>query len=444
MSRILLFESSDNWESKLALLGQTTDHEVVYWVSTNPKATKHTHLFDHPKLEGRTYRGDSLEIIGDLLPHIPTFIDMYSRNYRPDAQNIYRNLRLHEYQNIFHLLAEEIATIYKDNTIDTFIIPRIPHLGVDYLFYVVARSLGVRTFLLNQSLFPNRFFVSTTISDFGRFEFTPDYQPLQQPPPEWLRPQPGNWFYMQAETQAHRAQSLLAKTRQMARQALTPREGKDAYLEMEIAQNLSFQARLSDQAIEDPNLSVPFIYFPLHLQPEMTTSAIGGDYTDQLLALEKLSCRLPSGWRIYAKENPKQTAFMRSASFFHRLNAIPNVDYVAPSVPTSILIERSRLIATVTGTAGWEALTLGRPVLYFGLPWYRRLPGALAYHEDINVTETASMRISQSDLSGAVAKLLQKMPTGVIYSGYESMVSGYDPEKNTKQVVASLEQILAQ
>ena len=41
-----------------------------------------------------------------------------------------------------------------------------------------------------------------------------------------------------------------------------------------------------------------YVYFPLHVQPEMTTDTLGGIYEDQLLALERLDRILPDDWCI--------------------------------------------------------------------------------------------------------------------------------------------------
>src|SRR5690606_32290981 len=48
--------------------------------------------------------------------------------------------------------------------------------------------------------------------------------------------------------------------------------------------------------------SQKFVYFPLHLQPEMTTSALGGIFEDQIFALSCLSSKIPVDWCILVKE----------------------------------------------------------------------------------------------------------------------------------------------
>jgi hypothetical protein len=44
---------------------------------------------------------------------------------------------------------------------------------------------------------------------------------------------------------------------------------------------------------EAPTAETPYVYLPLHLQPEATTSPMGGVFTDQYLALETLVRALP-------------------------------------------------------------------------------------------------------------------------------------------------------
>lgn len=65
-----------------------------------------------------------------------------------------------------------------------------------------------------------------------------------------------------------------------------------------------------------------YVYFPLHLQPEMTTSTLGKEYNDQILAIERVARIIPEDWYIYVKENPLQTNAYRDKYFYKRLQGI--------------------------------------------------------------------------------------------------------------------------
>ena len=130
-----------------------------------------------------------------------------------------------------------------------------------------------------------------------------------------------------------------------------------------------------------PAATERFVYFPLHLQPEATTSPMGGVFTDQYLALETLVRALPEGWKIVVKENPAQKFAKRDYGFYEQLARTPQIHLVDRGVSTFDLIERCEAVATITGTAGWEALFKHKPAIVFGHAFYRSAPGAIAVEE---------------------------------------------------------------
>jgi hypothetical protein len=181
-----------------------------------------------------------------------------------------------------------------------------------------------------------------------------------------------------------------------------------------------------------------YIYFPLHLQPEMSTDALGGIYADQLRALEELCSKLAPDMIVYVKENPKQGLYMREPSFFTRLAAIPNAVYLPVSVPTFELIAQAEAVATITGTAGWEAMLMGRPAIAFGQAWWAGLPGAFRWQEIDDLDAIFSHEHDRNALEGAFHALTARMGTGVIDPKYGRLLEKYDPRRSAEEVAQSL------
>jgi Capsule polysaccharide biosynthesis protein len=127
--------------------------------------------------------------------------------------------------------------------------------------------------------------------------------------------------------------------------------------------------------------SQPYIYVPLHYQPEESTSPLGGVYVDQLLVVELLSKTVPNGWLVVVRENPFQFnkrgsgEMSRPLEFYRRMEALQNVRLASFDVSPFDLIDRARAVATVTGTSGWEAVVRGVPALVFGTAWYLECEG---------------------------------------------------------------------
>ena len=125
-----------------------------------------------------------------------------------------------------------------------------------------------------------------------------------------------------------------------------------------------------------PDLSKKFIYLPLHLQPELSTCPTGGAMVNQELVVEMISSILPKDVYLYIKENPKQGYWCRDRKFYKNILKInKSIKFVPLKMSTHTLINNSIAVATVAGTAGWEALFRQKPVLIFGDCFYDSAPG---------------------------------------------------------------------
>lgn len=130
-----------------------------------------------------------------------------------------------------------------------------------------------------------------------------------------------------------------------------------------------------DQHAVRPDAHQQYIYVALHCQPECSTCPMGGVFTEQLLLVQLIAACVPDDVQIYVKEHPKQTEHNRDLAFYQDLIATKNVQLIARDVSTFELRENCIAVATCTGTAGFEALFRGKPVLMFGHHFYQYAPG---------------------------------------------------------------------
>jgi len=157
-------------------------------------------------------------------------------------------------------------------------------------------------------------------------------------------------------------------------------------------------------------------------------------YRDQLLMIEHLQRLLPNGWKILVKENPKQGPFARGAMFFHRLNRLERVSMVPSDADTKELIKNSKLVATVTGTAAWEAIQMGVPAITFGNAWFNSLPGVTGFNFEVNLEEISQQEINIENLSRAAGALFERCHKGNIDKGYFKLVKDFDNKVNEREV----------
>lgn len=114
-----------------------------------------------------------------------------------------------------------------------------------------------------------------------------------------------------------------------------------------------------------------YIYIPLQYQYEATTCPMGGPFVDQILMIEILS-RL--GIKIYVKEHPRISK-NRSMDYYIKIAGLRNVQFVKRNTNNYDLIDNCLCVASVTGTAGWEAILRRKQALVFGSIYHGYAPG---------------------------------------------------------------------
>lgn len=119
-----------------------------------------------------------------------------------------------------------------------------------------------------------------------------------------------------------------------------------------------------------------YFYLPLHYAPEISDMVFGAEYDHHEAFVTHLAKHIPSGSLLYVKEHTSMLG-IRPLSFYKKLNRLFNVVMVPPSTDTFDLINNARATITVTGTAGWEAILMSKPVIVLGKVFYNFLPCVL-------------------------------------------------------------------
>ncbi len=135
----------------------------------------------------------------------------------------------------------------------------------------------------------------------------------------------------------------------------------------------SARAVLSKETIfelADSFVGDPYLFYPLHVEPEATTMVLSERFSNQLAFIELLAKNMPMGFRLLVKEHQPMIG-KRPSWFYERIRGFPNTHLISPFADSYQLIKSSRLVCVLSGTAGWEAMMLGRPVLIVGDSQYQ-------------------------------------------------------------------------
>ncbi len=377
-------------------------HDIQYWIwltgggsqvdkSQFPKTVFHDY---HDALKG--VPADAIDTSG-FLPWSAERIRAFS-SVETELMSMmdkwYPNWPVNQRKELYYELLRYWSGVLDRFKPEWIIFPSAPHQLFDFVLYEIAKKSGIQTLMLDIALNQDRIIIYDDFREgnkqlramaqkgFGEIRhddlsaymrsYYEEISSSRNPVPPYVADfkethKRMRWYmrraralvpYIQDGTIVERAVQRIFK--------LLKNDSKDEY-----------------QACErSADFSKPFVYVPLHFQPECTTSPQGGIYVDQMLMVKTLSAALPLGWELYVKEHPAQwTAHgrdftpQRYPGFYKEIAALPNVRLVPITINTFELADHARTTATITGMAGWESVMRGKTALIFGYPWFMHAPG---------------------------------------------------------------------
>lgn len=166
-----------------------------------------------------------------------------------------------------------------------------------------------------------------------------------------------------------------------------------------------------DDLYDDIDEKDNFVYFSLSVEPETTLLLNAPFASNQLSVIKNVARSLPVDYKLYVKEHPSMMGY-RTRKFYKEIKKMPNIKLIRPEIMSFELIKKARLITTVTGTAGWEALFFQKPSITFGNTFYNCL-SMVEYCENphklpqIIKNQLTNFKYNEKELINFIAAILE-------------------------------------
>lgn len=391
-------------------------HQIVYWVrNEEPVAVDHSRFPNtvfHSYHEARNGI-PSPEILCDQFPYpAPVLLKELASTellVLSMMNKIYPGVSVSERQQIFIQFVRYWLGVIRQFNPDLIFFNTTPHAPLYFTLYGLAKHLGIKTAMFDATWVSDRMIWMTDFRE-GSMTLRENYLSLRGTSLTAQDLSPDIRIHYERHinpsidttpsyfTTGIAASRFTRKIRRKARNFFRSFSKPKVFLQKtrrffvylpDMVRRISYYFRSNlpraYRALQIvPDMNRKFIYVPLHYQPECSTNPVGEVFQDQIFLIQTLSDSLPPDWVIYAKEHPGQwpcygSGFSedRYRLYYNRIAAIPKVSLIPIETRSLDLILKAQTVATVSGTAGWEAILRGKPALVFGNAWYQYASGVM-------------------------------------------------------------------
>ena len=339
-----------------------------------------------------------------------TALPIVERYYPFEGGSLEAEIRLaHDFSIAHHMI--------KDCQPEMILFGKTPESGIDYCLYLIAKYLNITTIFTKGGAFPHSRVISTDIDSpiLDKYWRTSNaivpICNLKNPGKEISSITLKRIREIQNSEKNSipdymRNQGVYAKNQDNRLIQFNPKypytklfrhyfkKGSGMYYKKQL---LKKNERISTP-LDEINFSKRTYYFPLHYQPELTSMPLGKEFVNQLKIIKLISQYLSSDEQLLVKDHPstfatitKTNSNFRTKSFYDWIQKIPNVKLVSVYVSSNYLMDKSRGLVTITGTAGMEAMIRNKTVLSFGNASYLNGPGIFRINTENDISKALEM-----------------------------------------------------
>ncbi len=366
--------------------------------------------------------------------------------------------------HLYHTYLKYWFGVFETLKPDAVIFSDVPHMSFKYVAYCIGKYLGIKQAILRDTQIAGRYGIIDDITDYKKLkknletnkgknftldDLSPDIRDYYE---KQQRSDKSPWFFRKgyAKKRAYSLYRFLPHPDAIKKNIKSLLFFKATYLYIRMlfmkrclpslepfckpVWAIKWQERRWNklkqvfkqeyiQHQKNPDYSKKYIYVALHNQPERSTGTEGGVFVDQILMIDLLSYVIPNDWIIYVKENHMQWVNARShkgrfKGYTEEIAQKRNVFVVPVETSTFDLTKNAQATATVTSTAGWEAVLRGKPALIFGYTWYMYCNGVLRI-SDLSSAEEAIEKIKKGYAPD------QQKVINFLKAADQSMIHGY-------------------
>lgn len=147
-----------------------------------------------------------------------------------------------------------------------------------------------------------------------------------------------------------------------------------------------------------------YFIFPLHYQPEASTSVWGNSWDNQYTIIHRIIISLPDDFVLVVKDHPAEFLYYHLDTY-KKIHLNPKTFILGSEVNNYELIKKSQGVFTISSTFALEALVLNKKIGVFGNVFYKSFNNCYfldSINSIINFIDTPNLNFDFTDLENYI------------------------------------------